>query len=423
MSTPLTTSLTAQDTAPRRTVRPAVAILICTTVTVMEGYSLIVYGSVIPLLLTDRGLGLDTGTVGLVGSVIYVGMLAGALVAGVIGDRFGHQPVLLAGIGLFIAGFVVTGVAGDVPVLALARLLSGLGVGGAITTALTLARAHAPRNRASLVVNITMAGIPLGGALTALIGLAVLPHLGWRPMFFIGAALTLVIFAVVFLTPLELRAPSAPGREPPATGSTGPLARMFRTRGVLVAALVAAVAVPNMFTWFGLNVWLTAAMTALDYPLTSALLFSFTLTAGAVCGSLIAAPLADRFGALRTAVVTSLLTVAGLAGVVAGSRSLPLLLVCVALMGAGGHTTENLLNAAAGDLYPAPIRGTVMGWSNGLSYIGAVGPVVGGLVIGSGLGAYGVFVLFGCSACIVVVTLLALARAVRSRPAAPADGL
>lgn len=421
MSTPLTTSLTAQHTAHRRGVRPAVAILVCTTVTVMEGYSLIVYGSVIPLLLTDRGLGLDTGTVGLVGSVIYAGMLVGALVAGVIGDRFGHQPVLLAGIGLFIAGFVVTGVAGDVFTLGLARLLSGLGVGGAITTALTLARAHAPRHRASLVVNITMAGIPLGGALTALIGLAVLPRLGWRPMFFIGAALTLVIFAVVFLTPLEHRAAPAPGREPPPSQPAG-LARMFRTRGVLVAALIAAVAVPNMFTWFGLNVWLTAAMTALDYPLTSALLFSFTLTAGAVCGSLIAAPLADRFGALRTAVVTAVLTVAGLAGIVAGSRSLPLLLLCVALMGAGGHTTENLLNAAAGDLYPAPIRGTVMGWSNGLSYVGAVGPVVGGLVIGSGLGAYGVFVLFGCSACIVVVTLLALARAVRSRPAAPADG-
>jgi AAHS family benzoate transporter-like MFS transporter len=388
-----------------------VAILICTIVTVMEGYSLIVYGSVIPLLLTDRSLGLDPSTAGLVGSVIYAGMLVGALVCGVVGDRIGRQPVLLVGIALFSLGFLVSGVAGSVWTLGLARLLSGLGVGGAISTALALARGHAPRHRASLVVNITMAGIPLGGALTALIGLAVLPTLGWRPMFFIGAGLTVLIFLVVLAVRLEVREPVAERGGSPER-PVAPLRQMFRGRGRLLALLIAAVAIPNMFTWFGLNVWLTAAMTALKYPLTSALLFAFTLTAGAVIGSMVAAPLADRFGAPRVAKVTGALTVLGLAGIVVGAP-LPVMLLCVALMGAGGHTTENLLNAAASDLYPAPIRGTVLGWTNGTSYIGAIGPIFGGLVIGSHLGAYGVFVLFGCSAVLVLVALTAFGAAAR----------
>ncbi|MBV2358084.1 MFS transporter [Streptomyces sp. J2-1] len=428
-----------------RTVSPVLAILICTVVTVMEGYSLIVYGSVIPLLLSDKSLALTPSAAGLVGSVIYAGMLIGALVSGVIGDRIGRQPVLLVGMGLFILGFVATGFAGSVATLGLARLLSGLGVGGAISTALALARNHAPRGRAGLVINITMAGIPLGGALTAAISLYVLPHWGWRPMFFIGAALTLVIFAVVLLVRLEDRsafassaahartdrrtadrtgqrtdAPadkaSQPQSGPQPHPHPRPLSELFHGRGRLLALLIAAVAIPNMFTWFGLNVWLTAAMTSLHYPLTSALLFSLVLTAGAVVGSMIAAPLADRFGLNRVTLITSVLTLAGLIGIVAGAHYLPLLLVFVALMGAGGHTTENLLNASASDLFPASIRGTVLGWTNGMSYVGAIGPIAGGLVIGSHFGAYGVFVLFGVSACVVVVAVAAFTAVVRRRP-------
>ncbi|QRP50149.1 MFS transporter [Amycolatopsis sp. FDAARGOS 1241] len=170
-----------------------------------------------------------------------------------------------------------------------------------------------------------------------------------------------------------------------------------------------------MFTWFGLNVWLTAAMTSLDYPLTSALLFGFTLTAGAVVGSLIVSPPADRRTPVIAAVVTASCTVVGLAGIVAGIRFMPLRLLCVALLGVGGHTTMNLLNAAATNLFPPAIRGTAMGWTNSTSYLGAVGPLLGGVIISSSLGAQGVFLVFGCSAVLAVLVLVAF-TAVTRRP-------
>lgn len=44
----------------------------------VEGYDLGVYGSVLPLLTADRGLGLTTGAAGLVGSAVFCGMLVGA---------------------------------------------------------------------------------------------------------------------------------------------------------------------------------------------------------------------------------------------------------------------------------------------------------------------------------------------------------
>ena len=416
MATLISTSGPTQ-TPDRKNSAPAVAILICTIVTVMEGYSLIVFGSVIPLLLTDGSLGITPQSAGVLGSLVYVGMFFGAILAGIIGDRVGRQPVLVAAIALFALGGLVAGLADSATGLGFARLLSGLGVGGAVTTALALARNHAPANRSSLVVNITMAGIPLGGTIAALLGIWLLPLYGWRVMFFVGAALTTVILLIVLIVRLEDRHAF---REAKASAPTrdSSLKLLFSGRGSLIAILIAAVAVPNMFTWFGLNVWLTATMNALNFPLASALLFSLTLTAGAVIGSLATAFWADRWGALRVGTVTALFTVVGLVGAVwVGSQSLPALLVFIALMGAGGHSTMNLLNAATSNLFAPQIRGTAIGWANGISYFGAFGPIAGGLVLSSAAGPGGVFVLFGGSAVLAFVATGLFAAVTRKQHA------
>ncbi|GAA4782900.1 aromatic acid/H+ symport family MFS transporter [Actinomycetospora chlora] len=405
---------------PRRarpTARGGLAVLICTVVTIMEGYSLIVYGSVVPLLLDDTTLGLTAQTAGVVGGLVYVGMFFGALTAGVVGDRIGRQPVLLVCIAVFGLGLLAAGLAGSGTTLGVARLASGLGVGGAVVTALAIARGHAASHRVGLVVNVTMAGIPIGGTVAALLGIVVMPAFGWRPMFYLGAALTLLILLVAAAVRLERpRDASAAASSAPRTAT---LRTLFTGRGRLFAVLAAAVAIPNMFTWFGLNVWLVGTMSALQYPLTSALAFSLTLTAGAIIGSLGTAVWADRWGVLRVGAVTAAATVVGLAAVLLVGRSLPVLFAGIFLMGVGGHSTANLLNAAVSNLFPAAVRGTAMGWTNGMSYFGALGPVLGGIVL-AGQGPYGVFALYGVSAVVALVVITVFAR-VAGRAAAPAD--
>lgn len=416
MSTTINNSGTQKKVPGRRTAGSAVAVLICTIVTVMEGYSLIVFGSVVPLLLEDPSLQLTAEAAGVLGSLVYIGMFFGAILAGVVGDRIGRQPVLAVSIALFGIGAVLAGLADSGTTLGLARLLSGLGVGGAVTTALALARNNAPRNRSSLVVNITMAGIPLGGTIAGLLGIWLLPLYGWRIMFFVGAALTAIIFLIVLFVPIENReAFRLRSAEPKGQSS---LRLLFTGRGLLLAALIAAVAIPNMFTWFGLNVWLTATMSALDFPLTSALLFSLTLTTGAVVGSLSTAVWADKWGSLKVGTITAFMTVLGLVGIVfIGSQSLPALLIFIALMGAGGHSTMNLINAATSNLFPEQIRGTAIGWANGVSYFGAFGPIVGGLVLGSAAGPTGIFVLFGASAVLAFAATATFAAVTRRQQA------
>ena len=172
-------------------------VLLCMIITVIEGYNLIVYGSVVPLLVADTSMGVtEQATRPDRRRRLHRRRSRGP--AGPAGRRphqqesgSHHRHRLFAG-GAILAGLSVNGT-----MLGAARFLSGLGVGGALTTAMTVARNNAAASKASLVVTITMAGIPLGGVVAALLAIPILPAFGWRPMFFIGAAMRSAILVAV----------------------------------------------------------------------------------------------------------------------------------------------------------------------------------------------------------------------------------
>ncbi|MFF3501797.1 MFS transporter [Streptomyces sp. NPDC003247] len=386
-------------------------------ITVIEGFNLIVFGSVVPLLLKDASLDITDSQTGLVGGLVYIGAIAGSLLAPVIAERAGRKHVLVLAIALFAVGATLTAASVGVATLAAARFLTGVGVGCALTTAMTLARNNAAARRASLVVTITMAGIPLGGVAASLLAVPVLPALGWRPMFLIGAGAALVILLAVVRTPIPADTP----QERAARRWTGrqKTAALFTGRGTAVALVVALCAIANMVAWQGLNVWAAEAMTDLGYSLRAALLFTFTLTGAAVAGSFAGAWAADRYGAARLSVVTGACTVLGLGGALVLPVSVATTTLCVALMGIGGHTTMNLVHTTAADIYPLPVRAAALGWSNGTSCIGAfLGPTLGGTAIAAG-GARGVFGTFGAAAAVCLVAVFLLYRT--DRAVSPGD--
>jgi AAHS family benzoate transporter-like MFS transporter len=386
-------------------------IVLCMVVTVIEGFHLIVYGSVVPLLLEDDSLGVTDGQTGLIGGLVYIGSLGGSLLAPVIAERIGRKRVLVRAITLFALGAVLTAASVGVITLSLARFVTGLGVGAALTTAMTVARNSAASRRASLVVTITMAGIPLGGVAASLLAVPILPAFGWRPMFVVGGVMAAAILVAVVRTDLPANTP----QELAAREWTGrqKLAALFAGRGGAVSAVVAACAVANMVAWQGLNVWAAQAMTDLGYSLRTALLLTFALTGAAVLGSFAGAWAADRYGSARLAVATGTCTVLGMAGVLVLPVSLATTVPCVALMGIGGHSTMNLVHATAADIYPLPVRAAALGWSNGTSCIGAfLGPTLGGAAIAAG-GARGLFGAFGTAALLCLVAVSALFAADR----------
>lgn len=381
-------------------------IVLCMIITVIEGFNVIVYGSVVPLLLTDTSLGVTDKQTGLIGGLVYIGAIIGALLAPVVAESAGRKRVLILAIGLFAAGAVLTGASVSVPMLAVARFLTGFGVGGALTTAMTVARNSAAARRASIVVTITMAGIPLGGVVASLLAIPILPAFGWRPMFFVGAGTALAILVAVVV----LRIPTDTPQEVAGREWTGrhKLAALFSGRGAVVTLIVAGCAVANMVAWQGLNVWAAQSMVSLGYSLSAALLFAFTLTGAAVVGSFVSGWAADRQGSALLTIATSACTVLGLAGILVLPVSVPTTVGCVALMGIGGHSTMNLVHTTTADLYPLPVRAAALGWSNSTSFVGAfLGPTLGGAAIASG-GAPAVFTTFGLAAVVCFAAVCSL---------------
>lgn len=398
------------DVSPRGGSWATVAL--CALVVVAEGYDLIVFGALIPSLLAEPGWGLGSAEVGTVGSLVYIGMLGGALASGRLSDRFGRRKLVLVSIAVFTVFTVGCAIAQNPWELGAFRLLAGVGMGGVMPSAVSLAKEHAPAGKINMVITILMAGVPFGGTAASLLGLVVIPEYGWRAMFTIGVVMGVIIFAVAW----KLLPESEEFSQNRPEGNQGRFADLFSPYFVRLTILFGIAAFANLLTWYGLSTWLTQLMRAMDYPLSSALQFSLTLNVGAVVGSFLLAYLADKYGSLPVAAASGLVTALAIACTAMGAPSQILLLAFIAVMGMGAHTALNLINAAVADGYPTWLRATALGWSNGVGRLGAiVSPWLGGAILGAGMPPHSVFWAFVISAVASVIAVVLLVGASRGR--------
>src|SRR3954468_9764881 len=176
-----------RDARRRRTV---VWIVGLATVGLMfDGYDLVVYGTVVPTFLRNPAeIGPVTpGVAGALGSYALVGVLVGALLAGSVGDIIGRRKVLLSAYAWFSIGMAVTALTHTTTLFGLMRFVTGLGVGALVATTGALVAEFAPPGKKNLCNAIAYSGVPLGSLLAAFLAILLLPTIGWRGMFWIGA--------------------------------------------------------------------------------------------------------------------------------------------------------------------------------------------------------------------------------------------
>ncbi|MEU8896122.1 MFS transporter [Nocardia sp. NPDC048505] len=126
--------------------------------------------------------------------------------AGAAGDRFGRKGVLLAGLGVFAAGALLSALAPNVAVLLAGRALTGVGAAAVLPNTLAvLLHAVAPeRKPATIAVWASMTGI--GGVLGNVGGGALLTGGSWRWLFAAAVPLALVLAALsAVIAPVSAR--------------------------------------------------------------------------------------------------------------------------------------------------------------------------------------------------------------------------
>ncbi|MFI6810971.1 MFS transporter [Nonomuraea sp. NPDC050328] len=187
-------------------------ILLVVTLIAFEGMSV---GVVMPEVSVElRAVNLY----GISFSAFLIASLFANVVAGLWSDRRGHRVPFLLGVLLFVLGMALAGFAGSMEIFVAARVLQGLGAGGAVVAIYVMvARVYPPDARSKVFAALSAAWV-----LPAMIGpgLAgiVATQASWRWVFW--GIVPLVVPALVMLLPALRQTPGAAG-EP----STGPRSR------------------------------------------------------------------------------------------------------------------------------------------------------------------------------------------------------
>ena len=246
-----------------------------------------------------RELALSASDLGLMTGVFYAAFALTQLPIGLALDRFGPrlvQPVLLL---VAVTGSMVFFAAHSLPTLILARALLGVGLGGSLMAAFKAFGMWFPAAQNATATGALM-GLGAFGAIAATSPLAWIAGVyGWRGVFVLGAALTLVCAASIAVWVRNA---------PPGTVWAKP-AGMLNPFAALRDPRIQRICVLNFFVAGGLlsvqTLWAgpyVSAVYSLERQAVAGLLLVLSL--GVASGYFLNGLLADRFGLERVAVVS-----------------------------------------------------------------------------------------------------------------------
>ncbi|MFK0152776.1 MFS transporter [Streptomyces sp. NPDC090493] len=427
---------------PGRTPRPVRSVIVlCALVALLDGFDT----QAISLAAPDIGAAWQQqpSVFGTVFGIGLFGGLIGATAAGVIGDRAGRRPLVLAGVLEFAVLTLLTpALATSIGALEVLRLLSGLGLGAAVPGIIAITSEYTRAQSRASVVGLMWCGFPMGAVAGGVLAAWLIPDHGWQSLFYVGGVVPLLVLVFLwFRLPesarfLRVRGETAAasrilqrlgipaedtGSQADADSARSPLADLFRQgRAVTTLLLWTAMLLTLLMAYF-LTTWLPSL--AAGAGVRSGLLAVSTLNLGGVIGCVLIGRLADRYSAVRVlagAYALGAIAVA-LIGEAGSSGALLLLATFVGgLLAVGAQLCTVALGAT---LYETRLRATGVGWSIGAGRIGGIlGPTVGGALIGAGVGVPALFLLAGAvaGATGLVLFVLSLVRGyVGGRAAAP----
>lgn len=209
--------------------------------TALGPLSIDAYLPAVPMLEREFAVRPGSGSISL--SAYFLGLACAQLGWGVLADRRGRRPALLWGLGVYVVGSLLCGAATNLPMLALARLVQG--VGGAASMVITRAivrdtwsgrEVAKVMSLISLIMGVAPILAPLGGG-------ALLAVAGWRSIFAILSGAGCVLWG------LSLRLIS----ETKPAGAAAPLGQgvsvLLRDRAFLAYTLAGGGAAAGMFAY------------------------------------------------------------------------------------------------------------------------------------------------------------------------------
>jgi len=296
-----------------------------------DGYDLYVAGPVL-------GAALKTGFSTLDGnswfiSLTFIGMTLGSLMAGFLGDRYGRRFTYQFNLMIFGLASLAAAFAPNIETLNALRFIMGVGLGAEIVVGYgTMTEFVPPQVRGkwmAFMAFVVVSGLPV----TALLGRAIVPQYGWRPMFVIAGIGALIVWYLRKNLPESPRWLEANGRideaealmltierEVARGAALPPPALVAPVPPLSLASLLSSSLLPRMVVGsvvlitinaliFGFVNWLPTFFVQQGLSITQSLTYTLVIVSGSLIGCAIGAFCADRVGRRASIIGGSLWTI------------------------------------------------------------------------------------------------------------------
>ncbi|MFE3021533.1 MFS transporter [Streptomyces sp. NPDC059256] len=372
---------------------------------------------------------LSSWQTGLLGSSLLIGIMIGALTAGLVGDKIGRRPVMMYALALYCGATAVAAFAPNWQFFFGARVVAGIGAGAEAAIIPAFMAEFVPSRVRGLFVGAIAGFFSFGYLGAALLGRFLIPghEEGWRIAQLVTSAPVLMLLwwrtglpesprwlvqrgrmreADGVITELEARVEQATGRAlppvPPTYGFSAPPVRQMRSRTRLAALWRGGFArrtivlwllwICNTFAYYGFFIWMPSLLIERGMSMEQSFTSTLLITLAQIPGYYSAAFLSERLGRTRT-IALYLAGGALSAGLLAQGGTEARILWCGALLSYFMNGSYAALYAYSTEVYPTAIRATGAGAASAFGRLGGITAPVAIGVLYPVVGFGGVFAL------------------------------
>ncbi|MCI0521572.1 MAG: MFS transporter [Chloroflexi bacterium] len=354
--------------------------------------------------------GLSNAQKGLLGTAIFLGMLAGAWGWGWLSDRIGRKTGFISTVAIDSLFGLLSALAPSFPWLVGLRALTGFGVGGTLPVDYSIFAEYLPAQKRGRYLVLLESFWALGTIAAAGLAWLVVPSLGWRWLLALSALPGMIIFFIRRHVPESPRYLLVSGRNAEARAVLEMVARSngrSLPQGELAAPLVVqrgrardlwspSLRRTTLLLWiiwfsislgyYGVFTWLPSYFRLKGMALLPVYQNTFILALAQIPGYFSAAYLVEKLGRRRT--LGLYLLASGLfTYLFALAVSLPLVVGMAVWMSFFALGAWGALYAYTPEAYPTTVRATGMGAASGMTRLaGAIAPSLGAALMGAALG-------------------------------------
>jgi MFS family permease len=370
-----------------------VAIGVCVILNMFDGFDVLVISLTAPGISGEWSL--TSSQLGLLFSAGLLGMVVGSLFVAPIADRVGRRAVVLACILVVGVGMMLAAWANHYALLAIARLITGIGVAGILACAVVLVSEYSSHHWRSTAIFLYTFGYSFGATSGGAVAALLIRHFSWRAAFALGAAASFLMLPVAYRYLAEsstfLAKRSSLEAAGDAAGSTsrtipmGGVAALLNRGSARVTLFLWAAFFFAMSGYYFVFSWTPKLLTAAGLSADQGVGGGVLLSLGGMGGTLLFA-LVGRMADARRVAFGCLLAAALLTIVFSlGANKLSLAFPSAVALGAASTSALAGFYAVTPTLYGAEARASGMGWAVGVGRIGAIlASLAAGLLVDRG---------------------------------------